>query len=84
MGRTAAKNVYQVRSLTNCAEARTRTQDSLRWSSGAWRRVRHDGNPIGYARVVMFRTYVSRWRAKRRQPTLHEYQEPPSLANAAT
>jgi hypothetical protein len=37
--------------------------------------MRDDGNPIGYARTVMFLTYVSRWRAVHRRPALHEYQE---------
>jgi RNA polymerase sigma-70 factor (sigma-E family) len=53
-------------------------QDTLVKLSGAWRRVRHDGNPIGYARTVMFRTYVSRWRTQRRRPALQEYQEQPA------
>lgn len=53
-------------------------QDTLVKLSGAWRRVRHDGNPIGYARAVMFRTYVSRWRALRRRPVLQEYQDQPA------
>jgi RNA polymerase sigma-70 factor (sigma-E family) len=53
-------------------------QDSLVKLSGAWRRVRHDGNPIGYARTVMFRTYVSRWRVRSRRPALHEYREQPA------
>jgi RNA polymerase sigma-70 factor (sigma-E family) len=53
-------------------------QDTLVRLYGAWRRVRHDGNPIGYARAVMFRTYVSRWRARRRRPSLREYEDQPA------
>jgi RNA polymerase sigma factor (sigma-70 family) len=45
-------------------------QDTLVKVAGAWRRVHTDGNPIGYARTVMFRTYVSRWRLNRRRPTV--------------
>jgi len=41
-------------------------QDTLVKLAGAWRRVREDGNALGYARAVMFRTYVSRWRVLRR------------------
>ncbi|HEX6683278.1 MAG TPA: SigE family RNA polymerase sigma factor [Candidatus Limnocylindrales bacterium] len=43
-------------------------QDSLVKLAGAWDRVRREGNPLGYARAVMFRTFVSRWRVLRRQP----------------
>jgi RNA polymerase sigma-70 factor (sigma-E family) len=43
-------------------------QDTLVRLAGAWRRVDRDGNPLGYARTVMFRTYLSRWRALRRRP----------------
>jgi RNA polymerase sigma-70 factor (sigma-E family) len=50
-------------------------QDTLVKLAGAWRRVRSDGNPIGYARTVMFRTYLSRWRALRRRPVLEAYEE---------
>jgi DNA-directed RNA polymerase specialized sigma24 family protein len=39
-------------------------QDTFVKLAGAWRRVRRDGNPLGFARVVMFRTYVSRWRRR--------------------
>ena len=53
-------------------------QDTLVKLAGAWRRIRHDGNPLGYARAVMFRTYVSRWRALKRRPALEEYRETPS------
>ena len=40
-------------------------QDTLVKMAGAWRRIRSDGNPVGYARTVMFRLYVSRWRRRR-------------------
>jgi len=44
-------------------------QETLVKVAGAWRRIRSDGNPLGYARTVMFRTYVSRWR-RRTPPTI--------------
>lgn len=50
-------------------------QDSLVKLAGAWGRVRREGNPLGYARVVMFRTFVSRWRVLRRQPVLEEFSD---------
>ncbi len=55
-------------------------QDTLVKLAGAWRRIRHDGNPLGYARAVMFRTYVSRWRVLRSRPTLalEEYRDTPA------
>jgi RNA polymerase sigma-70 factor (sigma-E family) len=43
-------------------------QDTLVKLAGAWRRINQEGNPIGYARAVMFRTFVSRWRFLRRHP----------------
>jgi len=48
-------------------------QETLVKLTGVWRRVRHDGNPIGYARAVMFRTFVSRWRTLKRRPALEAY-----------
>lgn len=51
-------------------------QDTLVKLAGAWRRVRSDGNPLGYARTVLFRTFVSRWR--RRGPLMQEYHEKPA------
>jgi RNA polymerase sigma-70 factor (sigma-E family) len=53
-------------------------QDTLIKLGGAWRRIEKDGNPLGYARTVMFRTYVSRWRVLRRRPADEPYQERPS------
>ena len=50
-------------------------QDTLVKLSGVWSRVRRDGNPRGYARAVMFRTFVSRWRMVRRRPVLEELEE---------
>jgi RNA polymerase sigma-70 factor (sigma-E family) len=44
-------------------------QDALVRVAGAWRRVRADGNPAGYLRTVLFRTYVSRWRVLRQRGT---------------
>jgi RNA polymerase sigma-70 factor (sigma-E family) len=44
-------------------------QDTLVKLARAWRRVEADGNPLGYARTVMFRTHVSRWRTLRRRPS---------------
>jgi RNA polymerase sigma-70 factor (sigma-E family) len=45
-------------------------QDTLVRMVGAWRRIDQDGNPLAYARMVMFRTYLSRWRSRRRRPVL--------------
>lgn len=53
-------------------------QDTLVKLAGAWRGVRRDGNPIGYARAVLFRTFVSRWRRQRRAPVLHEFHDEPA------
>jgi RNA polymerase sigma factor (sigma-70 family) len=50
-------------------------QDTLVRLAGRWRYVHQDGNPLGYARTVMFRTYVSRWRAVRRRPAQEEYRD---------
>jgi len=43
-------------------------QETLIRVAGAWRRIHEDGNPAGYAATVMFRTYISFWRARRRRP----------------
>jgi RNA polymerase sigma-70 factor (sigma-E family) len=43
-------------------------QETLVRVAGAWRRIRRDGNPAGYAMTVMFRTFVSLWRKRRRAP----------------
>jgi RNA polymerase sigma-70 factor (sigma-E family) len=57
-------------------------QDTLVKLAGVWRRVRADGNPIGYARTVMFRMYLSRWRTLRRRPRLEQYQETAAAGDA--
>jgi len=41
-------------------------QDTLLKVARAWRRIRSDGNPFGYAKTVMFRTYLNGWRVRRR------------------
>ena len=43
-------------------------QDTLVKVAAGWRRVRRDGNPVGYATAVMFRTHVSAWRHRMRRP----------------
>lgn len=54
-------------------------QETLIRVAGAWRRIHDDGNPAGYATTVMFRTYVSFWRARRRRPeTVEMITEPQS------
>ena len=54
-------------------------QETLIRVAGAWRRIHDDGNPAGYATTVMFRTYVSFWRARRRRPeTVEMITEPRS------
>jgi RNA polymerase sigma-70 factor (sigma-E family) len=57
-------------------------QDTLVKMARAWRHVRDDGNPLGYARAVMFRTYVSRWRVVRHRPKSVEYHEEPAPGDA--
>jgi RNA polymerase sigma-70 factor (sigma-E family) len=56
-------------------------QDTLVKLAGAWRRIRQEGNPLGYARAVMFRTYVSRWRSLRRRPVLEPYVDTPAAGD---
>jgi RNA polymerase sigma-70 factor (sigma-E family) len=56
-------------------------QDTLVKLAGSWRRVRDDGNPLGYARVVMFRTFVSRWRGLRRRPVVAPYEDHPAAGD---
>lgn len=53
-------------------------QDTLVKLSRGWRRVRRDGNPMGYARTAMFRAYISGWRARKRSPVWHEYRDRPA------
>jgi len=73
---TLNRYAYALTGNTHAAE--DLVQDTLVKLAGAWRRIRHDGNPLGYARAVMFRTYVSRWRGLRRRPALEEYRERPN------
>lgn len=53
-------------------------QDTLVRIAGAWRRIDKEGNPLAYARTVMFRTYVSGWRARRRRPAWEPLVEAPA------
>lgn len=53
-------------------------QDTLVKLAGAWQRVHRDGNPLGYARTVMFRLHVSWWRVRGRRPVDTAYQELPA------
>lgn len=50
-------------------------QDTLVRMAGVWRRIDEDGNPLAYARTVMLRTYLSRWRSLRRRPVLQPLVE---------
>jgi RNA polymerase sigma-70 factor (sigma-E family) len=53
-------------------------QETLVRVAGAWRRIRGDGNPAGYATTVMFRTYISSWRLRRRTPIPAELPDRPA------
>ncbi len=57
-------------------------QDTLVRMAGVWRRIDKDGNPLGYARMVMFRTYLSRWRSVRRRPVLQPLVEAAAAGDA--
>jgi RNA polymerase sigma-70 factor (sigma-E family) len=50
-------------------------QDTLVRMAGLWRRIDKDGNPLAYARMVMLRIYLSRWRSLRRRPVLEPLVE---------
>ena len=52
-------------------------QDTLIKVARSWRRIHLEGNPVGYARTVMFRTHVSAWRAVRRRSSSLPYLERP-------
>lgn len=52
-------------------------QETLVRVAGAWRRIRRGGNPTGYVTTVMFRTYVSIWRSRRRAPQILELFDDP-------
>ena len=56
-------------------------QDTLVKLAGVWRRVRREGNPLGYARTVMFRTFLSRWRVLRRQPAFEALGDRPATSD---
>lgn len=45
-------------------------QDTLVKVARAWRRIRHDGNALAYARKTMFNTYLSAWSKLRRHATV--------------
>ncbi|MBO0870530.1 MAG: sigma-70 family RNA polymerase sigma factor [Micromonosporaceae bacterium] len=53
-------------------------QDTLVRLAGVWRRVDREGNPLAYARMVMFRIYLSRWRSLRRRPAAQQLVELPA------
>ncbi|HEY6596149.1 MAG TPA: SigE family RNA polymerase sigma factor [Asanoa sp.] len=57
-------------------------QDTLVRMAGAWRRIDKDGNPLAYARTVMLRTYLSRWRTLRRRPILQPLVETAAQGDA--
>lgn len=57
-------------------------QDTLVRMARAWRRIDQEGNPLAYARTVMFRTYVSGWRARRRRPVWEPLVEAPAAGDA--
>jgi RNA polymerase sigma-70 factor (sigma-E family) len=57
-------------------------QDTLVRMAGAWRRIDRDGNPLGYARTVMFRIFVSRWRRLRRRPAVQPLVETAASGDA--
>jgi RNA polymerase sigma-70 factor (sigma-E family) len=58
-------------------------QETLVRVAGAWRRIRRDGNPTGYATTVMFRTYVSWWRRRRQAPPILELVTDPASGHDA-
>ncbi len=59
----------------NVHAAEDLVQDTLVRLAGVWRRIDKDGNPLGYARMVMFRTYLSWWRSLGRRPALQPLVE---------
>jgi RNA polymerase sigma-70 factor (sigma-E family) len=56
-------------------------QETLVRVAGAWRRLREDGNPAGYATTAMYRTYISWWRTRRRRPTVELTIDPQSTTD---
>lgn len=64
--------------LTRCPDAaQDLVQDTLVKLAGSWKRIRIEGNPIGYAQTTMIRVYVSRWRMLRRRPQTQVYEDDP-------
>lgn len=57
-------------------------QDTLVRLVGVWRRVDREGNPLAYARTVMFRIYLSRWRRFGRRPALEPLAETAASGDA--
>jgi RNA polymerase sigma-70 factor (sigma-E family) len=57
-------------------------QDTLVRMVSVWQRIDRDGNPLAYARMVMFRIYLSRWRSLRRRPVLEPLVETAALGDA--
>jgi len=56
-------------------------QDTLVRMADVWRRVDRDGNPLGFARTVMLRLYLGRWRARRRRPVTQPLVETAAPGN---
>src|SRR5262245_61331858 len=51
----------------NAHDAADLTQEALARLGLAWSRVRHKGDPEGYARTTMARLQISWWRRRRRE-----------------
>ncbi len=58
-------------------------QDTLLRVAKAWRRSLRQGNPVGFATTVMFRTHISGWRRRRRRPVLRELTIDPASPSDA-
>ena len=79
----------QLPSLTRYAVALTGSrhgaedlvQETLVRVLGAWRRIRTDGNPAGYATTVMFRVFVSSRRTRHKAPPTVELTFDPPAAD---
>ncbi len=61
-GQIASLTRYAIALTGNRHAAEDLVQETLIKVMGAWKRIRADGNPAGYATTVMFRTHVSIWR----------------------
>jgi RNA polymerase sigma-70 factor (sigma-E family) len=77
-GHIASLDRYAYALTSDRHAAEDLVQETLIRVAGAWRRIHDDGNPAGYATTVMFRTYVSFWRARRRRPQTVEMTIEPS------